>query len=149
MSPLLRMFFQACDRVRHQARLGAWREELARGRRAEDLAHRYLQAEGLTVVDRNWTAPDLGAEVDLIAWEGETLVFVEVKSRASGVHGDPARAVGRDKRRQVIRAARHFLRRWRIPETRARFDLLTVVFEPYEVRHFRDAWSFRDWDRLS
>ncbi|MGC8761899.1 MAG: YraN family protein [Bryobacteraceae bacterium] len=138
-----------CDGLRDWARRRRWREERALGRRAEDVAHRYLEAEGLTVVDRNWTLPDRGAEVDLVAWDGDTVVFVEVKSRREPLAGDPQRAIDRDKRRRIVRAARIFLRRWRIPPERARFDVVTVVFEPYQVRHYRDAWSMRDWDRLS
>lgn len=122
---------------------------IALGRRAEDLAHRYLEAEGLIVVDRNWTLPDRGAEVDLVALDGETVVFVEVKSRRDASTADPLRAVDREKRRRIVRAARLLLRRWRIPPARARFDLVTVVFEPYQIRHYRDAWSPGDWDRLS
>lgn len=122
---------------------------LALGRRAEDLAHRYLEAEGLTVIDRNWTLPDRGAEVDLVALDGDTVVFVEVKSRQDASIADPLRAVDRDKRRRIVRAARLLLGRWRIPPEKARFDVVTVIFEPYQIRHYRDAWSMLDWDRLS
>ncbi len=122
---------------------------IALGRRAEDLAHRYLQAEGLTVVDRNWTLPDRDAEVDLVALDGDTVVFVEVKSRHDTSVADPLRAIDRDKRRRIVRAARLLLRRWRIPPQKVRFDVITVVFEPLQIRHFRDVWSPGDWDRLS
>lgn len=121
---------------------------IALGRRAEDLAHRYLEAEGLTVVDRNWTLPDRDAEIDLVALDGDTVVFVEVKSRTDAEAGDPWRAIDSNKQRRIARAARLFLRRWRIPPEKARFDIVTVVFEPYQIRHYRNAWSPADRDRL-
>jgi putative endonuclease len=123
--------------------------EHALGCRAEDLAHRYLEAHGLTVIDRNWSLPERDAEVDILALDGETLVFVEVKSRMDTHAGDPLRAVDPGKRRRIERAARFLLRRWRIPPSRVRFDLVAVVFEPRQIRHYRGAWTFADGDRLS
>lgn len=122
--------------------------EHALGRRAEDLAHRYLEAEGLTVIGRNWTLPERDAEIDLIALDGDTVVFVEVKSRRNPGTADPLRALDEAKRRRLERAARFLLRRWRIPPARARFDIVAVVLEPYQVRHYRAAWTLLDTDRL-
>lgn len=144
----LRPFYRFCDEVRHWARMRRQPGPHALGKRAEDLAHRYLEAEGLTVVDRNWTLPERDAEVDLVAVDGDTVVFVEVKSRTENTFGDPLRAIDRGKQRRIIRAARIFLRRWRIPPEKARFDVVTVVFEPYQIRHYRDVWSPSELDRL-
>lgn len=146
---MIRNLYAICDELRHRARLRQWKESAAMGRRAEDLAHRYLQAEGLTVVERNWVGPGLRGEVDLIAWEGETLVFVEVKSRRNTEYGAPERAMDEIKRQCVAEAARYFLKRWKIPEERARLDLVTVVFDPHEIRHVRDAWSLASAHRVS
>ncbi|MGQ9917412.1 MAG: YraN family protein [Bryobacteraceae bacterium] len=145
----LNPFCRICDELRHWARQRRSRPDHALGRRAEDLAHRYLQAMGLTVIDRNWTLPEHDAEVDIVALEGDTVVFVEVKSRKSADGGDPLRAVDPGKRRRLQRAARYLLRRWRIPPERARFDMIAVVFEPYQVRHYRGVWTSPDRDRLS
>ncbi len=145
----LRGFYRWCDEVRHWARMRRRPGHIALGKRAEDLAHRYLEAEGLTVVDRNWTLPGRDAEVDIVALDGDTVVFVEVKSRTQTTAGDPLRAIDRAKQRRIVRAARLFLRRWRIPPEKARFDIVTVVFEPYQIRHYRDAWSPAEWDRIS
>jgi len=145
----LRGFCRFCDEVRHWARMRRHPEHLALGRRAEDLAHRYLEAEGLTVVDRNLVLPDLGAEIDLIALEGDTVVFVEVKSRSDAQAGDPLRGLDRGKQERLVRAAGRLLQRWRIPPGKARFDVVTVVLEPYEIRHYRAAWSPAGRDRLS
>lgn len=146
---MFRSIYHICDELRHRSRLRRWHESAAWGRRAEDLAHRYLQAKGLTVVERNWVGPGLHAEVDLIAWDGPTLVFVEVKSRQNLTSAAPDRAIDEEKRRHITAAARYFLRRWRMPEQQARFDLVTVVFEPYSISHLPDAWSFQDVHRVS
>ncbi len=146
---MFRSIYEICDEIRHRARARRWHETAAWGRRAEDLAHRFLQAKGLTVVERNWVGPGLRAEVDLIAWDGPTLVFVEVKSRRNLDYSAPERAMDDEKKRHVTAAARYFLRRWRMPEQQARFDLVTVVFEPYRIEHQPDAWSFRELDRVS
>ena len=60
------------------------------GRRGEDLAHRYLRKKGYIVVARNWRPPQGGGEIDLIAWDGEALVFIEVKSRSRGSGARPS-----------------------------------------------------------
>lgn len=123
-------------------RLRHWDHDAAWGRRAEDLAHRYLEEKGMVVVERNWFHSGRRGEADLIAWDGDRLVVVEVKSRRDRSHGDPERAMDGFKELRVRGAARHFIRRYRIPDASVRFDLVTVVFEPFEIRHFPDAWSW-------
>src|SRR5271155_1503497 len=86
------------DWLRHLKRRRVWTPDLATGRRGEDLAHRYLRGKGFTIVARNYRLAAGDAEADLIAWEGDHLVFVEVKSRQSGEFGPPERAVGNEKR---------------------------------------------------
>ncbi|MBI5280479.1 MAG: YraN family protein [Candidatus Solibacter usitatus] len=130
--------------MRHRARLRRWNPDAAWGRRAEDLAHRHLQRAGMRVVARNWTRPGLRGEVDLVAWDGDRLVFVEVKSRRDSLHGPPERAIDPLKKLLVGSAAFYFLRRWRVPPDRARCDLVTVVFHPFQIRHIPDAWSLRE-----
>jgi putative endonuclease len=131
-----------CDWLRHAARRRAWNPDLALGRRGEDLAHRYLRREGFTIVARNYRLAAGDAEADLIAWEGEHLVFVEVKSRGSGEHGLPERAVGEEKRAHLLRVAREYARRTSTPWERVRFDVVTVVFDqPPRLQLFRRAFS--------
>jgi len=131
-----------CDWLRHAARRRFWNPDLALGRRGEDLAHRYLRRAGFIIVARNYRLAAGDAEADLIAWEGEHLVFVEVKSRASGEHGPPERAVGEEKRAHLLRVAREYARRTSTPWERVRFDVVTVVFEqPPRLQLFRSAFS--------
>ena len=97
--------------------------------------------KGLRVVARNYRAKAGVAELDLIAWEGETLVFVEVKSRATEEFGAPERAVDPEKRDHLVRAAVEYSRRTGVPLTRARFDIVTVVFgTPVRLQHLPDAF---------
>lgn len=127
------------DRWRHRLRLRAWEPHLAWGRRAEDVAHRYLQKKGFTVVERNWAWPG-HAEVDLVAWQGETLVFIEVKSRHDAAYAEPEARMNEEKRQRLRLGARLLAKRWKVGLERVRFDLVTVVFEPYRLEHTVDAW---------
>ena len=81
-------------------------------------------------------------EVDLIGWEGGTLVFVEVKSRQTEEYGAPDRAIGRQKESSLLRAAREYARHADVPWENVRFDVVNVVFAtPPLVTHFRDVFG--------
>lgn len=74
---------------------------------------------------RNYRRPPLRGEIDLIAWEGDTLVFVEVKTRAGSGDYAPEQAVHRDKRHHLVRVARYYRRR-RGVRTRFRYDIVAI-----------------------
>jgi len=136
------MIVTLCDWLRHAGRRRSWNPELALGRRGEDLAHRYLRREGYLIVARNYRLAAGDAEADLIAWEGEHLVFIEVKSRGSEEHSLPERAIGEEKRTHLRRVAREYARRTSTPWERVRFDVVTVVFDrPPRLQLFRNAFS--------
>src|SRR5258708_2512228 len=106
---MLSVLYRLADGLRQRARRRAIDPDLAAGRRGEDLAHRFLRGQGLTVVARNFRPRSAGAgEVDLIAWERERLVFIEVKSRATDDYGTPDRAVDPEKERPIEPAARQY-----------------------------------------
>ena len=115
------------DWLRHRRRRSVWSADLATGRRGEDLAHRFLRRRGFIVVARNYRLAAGDAESDLIAWEGESLVFVEVKTRESGEYGSPERAIGEEKRAHMVRVAREYTRKTGTPWERVRFDIVTVL----------------------
>lgn len=141
-SRLANRLLGAVDRLRHRARLRRWNSDQARGRRGEDLAHRRLRGLGYTVVARNWRTRSGSGEVDVVAWDGETLVFVEVKSRATSEFGTPDRAIDRDKRRHIQRAARDYARRAGVEWSRVRFDVVSVLdTDPPSITHLRDAFG--------
>lgn len=89
-------------------------------------AKTYLEAKGYKVLHENYTT-SLG-EIDLIAREGETLVFVEVKTRFSLEYGSPEASVTHGKRRQIIKAAELYLLKARLKDVACRFDVVAVTF---------------------
>lgn len=127
----LYVFLRTLDWIRHQIRLVKLVPRTrAVGKRGEDLTHRYLQRQGYRVVARNFTPRGGHGELDLIAWHGDRLVVVEVKSRQSDGFGSPDRAIDENKRRTLFRVAREFARRAEVPWERVRFDLVSVIFRP-------------------
>jgi putative endonuclease len=107
------------------------------GARAEDLCAAVLRAAGLRIVERNWRCRH--GEIDLIAEERGTVVFAEVRMRASAAFGGAAESVTAAKRGRIIAAARLYLARR--PEAPCRFDVLLVDGEPSQVRWIRDAFG--------
>jgi putative endonuclease len=136
------MILRFSDWLRHVARRRKWTPTQALGRRGEDLAHRYLRDRGFVIVARNYRLPSGDGEADLIAWEGETLVFVEVKSRETDAFGPPERAIGEEKRQHLLRIARQYTRKTETPWERVRFDVVTVVLrKPPVIELYRDRLS--------
>jgi putative endonuclease len=133
--------YRLADGLRHRYRVRHATTEQAQGRRGEDLAHRFLRRKGLTIVARNFHPRSGRAELDLVAWDRGTLVFVEVKARASADFGSPARAVGTDKERDLRRAAGEYLRRCGVAVEQARFDLVSILLtDPPELEWIKDAF---------
>lgn len=102
------------------------------GKRGEELAVRHLEEAGYRVIERNYRCP-LG-EIDVIAKDGDCLVFVEVKSRRGGSAGDPQEAVGTRKQQKISRIAQFYLKEKRLSNVRARFDVVAVRILPSENR---------------
>ncbi len=113
-----------------------WGSPKGRGDAGEDRALRYLQQQGLRLVERNYRVARgphaRGGEIDLImrAPDG-CLVFVEVRARADGSHGGAAASIGLAKQRRIILAARHYLLRMATPPP-CRFDVLALEGEQLE-----------------
>jgi putative endonuclease len=112
------------------------------GRFGEQLAVEALVADGLTVLERNWRCSD--GELDIVATEGSTLVFVEVKTRSSVGFGDPAEAVVPAKTARLRRLAVRWLLEHPDPYwPEIRFDVVAVVRRTPSgptVRHLRGAF---------
>jgi putative endonuclease len=106
---------KASDWLRHQARRRQGNPAHILGLRGEDLAHRFLRQSGYRVVARNFGLADNAAEIDIIARRGDTVVFVEVKSRTSDEFGSPERQIGPEKLRHMIRAATVYARQAAVP----------------------------------
>jgi putative endonuclease len=112
-----------------------------RGTAGEERACAYLQRQGLTILERNFRCRV--GEIDVVAREGDSVVFVEVKVRGDASHGTAVEAVTPAKRRRVIRAAQLWAARHGESESPVRFDVVGIDWEPEGavVRHERDAFD--------
>ncbi|HSP66912.1 MAG TPA: YraN family protein [Bryobacteraceae bacterium] len=129
------------DQLRDVRRRRLWDRDLAAGRRGEDLAHRFLRKQGYIIVARNYRLSSGEAEADLIAREGDALVIVEVKTRATEEYGPPERAVNPEKQRHLLRVAREYARKTGTPWEHVRFDVVSIVLrEPPEITVLRAAF---------
>jgi putative endonuclease len=100
----------------------------ALGQRAEQLAAEHLTRRGYHLIDRNYRWR--GGELDLVAREGDTLVFVEVRARTRAEWGAPFETINRLKQRRVIRAALHWLMTHDLTRAPARFDVVSIMLPP-------------------
>ena len=109
----------------------------ALGAIAEARAAEFLQRKSYRLVDRNWTCK--GGEIDLVCLDGDTLVFVEVRARASSRHGTPLETVVDLKRRRLVRAAAIYLHVKKREDSACRFDVVAISGDAIE--HIEDAFG--------
>jgi putative endonuclease len=107
-----------------------------RGEQAETLAADFLRSQGLRIATRNYRSRY--GEIDLIAREGATVVFVEVRSRASETYGGAAASITTAKRQKLIKTARHYLAGV-TPLPPCRFDAVLVTGDPPRIEWIRNA----------
>lgn len=110
------------------------------GMRGEQLAAEYLEEAGYQIIERNWRYGR--AEIDLIAWFDNKIIFVEVKTRRSVRHGEPEDFVDWKKERQLEMASSVYIARKK-HEGEIRFDIVAIVFENkdlYQINHIEDAF---------
>ncbi len=115
---------------------------LETGRRGEEEAYFYLRRQGYVMIARNYRSPRSRSELDMVGWEGETLCFIEVKTRTTRDVQPAEAAVDPDKRRDLSQVAREFLRRMK-GDPRFRFDIVSVYYErgkAPEITLFRNAF---------
>jgi putative endonuclease len=139
---------RADERLARRAVRGGGRpkpEHLLTGERGEDAAYFRLRELGYTVVARRWRSARLRGDLDLVAWDGETLVVFEIKTRTARDFAPAELSVDRDKRNQLRQQVNAYLRR--IPEpyragVPVRFDVLAVYLLAggLEFEHFRGAF---------
>jgi putative endonuclease len=115
------------------------------GKAGEDAAATFLEKAGYAILARNYRAGR--GEIDIIAKDGETLVFVEVKSGRSRKFGDPEERVTIYKQRQIVRVASLYLEETGQSDAPCRFDVIAVDFQNgrRQIRHIPDAfWMEED-----
>lgn len=114
---------------------------LLEGRRGERIACRHLMRRGFDVLARRFQGRY--GEIDIIGFEGNLLVFVEVKTRASREFGDPWEFVDWQKQQRFRRTAEEFIARYDLGQYAYRFDIVSVVApgtSTQEIAHFRNAF---------
>ena len=113
------------------------------GAKGEFAAERFLVRGGMKILARGFET-GVG-EVDLIAADGETIVFVEVKTRESDIAGHPTEAVDAEKQRKITYTALEYLKRHDLLEYSARFDVVSIIWpagsDRPEIQHFCDAFQ--------
>ena len=109
--------------------LGSW---------GEDMAAAFLRDKGYVIIRRDWRSGH--RDIDIIARDGGTLVFVEVKTRRNRVFMEPEEAVDYHKLRNLSLAMNHYVKAYRI-DSPVRLDIVTVVGDPDEmpdIQHLKD-----------
>lgn len=127
---------------------------LSVGLEGEDAAFFYLRRKGYTVVARRWSSGNLRGDIDLIAWHGVLLCFIEVKTRSAHDIAPAEAKVDSHKRHMLRRLARQYLRE--LPQEappQLRFDVVSVYLvagEDREFMHFENAFGWKenrdDWE---
>lgn len=111
-------------------------------RTAEEAAARFLEARGYAVGQRNFATPF--GEIDIVAVEDDTVVFVEVKARASDDYGPPELAVDKRKQARIRRMAAVFVERHHLEGTACRFDVVALTLNPegddWDIELFQNAF---------
>jgi len=139
------------DRIaRHRRPAPELPAHLITGYAGEDTAFFYLRRKGYTVVARRWSSGDVPGDVDMIAWQGDLLCFIEVKTRTAHDMTPAESAVGSHKRAVLRRLARRYVRQLPQPlPPEVRFDVISVYLltgQKPEVTHFEAAFSWSDFD---
>jgi len=117
------------------------------GVRGETYAYWYLRCAGYVFIARNFSPRAAKGEIDLIGYDGETLAFVEVRTRTvreGDLSGLPELSVTTDKQRMVMRTAERFLGERHVKECPCRFDVVAIdnrLGAPPEIRLHKDAFS--------
>jgi len=111
------------------------------GKQGETLAAAYLEKEGYQIIERNYRC--LFGEMDLVARDGQTIVFVEVKSRKSDCFGVPQLSVGLQKQKKLSQIALHYLEQKRFYPVMPGFDVIAIRMRPEgpQVELIRNAFD--------
>ena len=113
------------------------------GRWGEGRCRRFLRKKGLKTIARNFTCK--AGEIDLVARKSDgTIVFVEVKTRRNEDYAQAQDAITKKKKTTMIRAAKSFLRKYKIKDKPLRFDVVAVILGrkgPPEIRHYENAFT--------
>ena len=115
------------------------------GKRGEEEAVKYLEQKGFFIMHRNWHSGR--KELDIVARDGEEVVFIEVKTRRNTNFGLPEDAIDYKKIRHIVTSADAYIRRYAV-DLPIRFDIITIVGTepPFEIGHIPDAFLPPQWN---
>jgi putative endonuclease len=128
---LLERVIETCDGVaaRRPTNVSGAPQHLVTGQRGELGAFFYLRRKGFVITARGWRSRLSRGDLDLVAWEGDTVCFIEVKTRTTRAVAPAEVSVDEDKQRTLRRLARHYLRQLPDEDVPVRFDILSIYFE--------------------
>ena len=106
------------------------------GRHGEDVAIEFLQQQNYTILDRNFNCHF--GEIDVVAWDGEYVVFIEVKSRSDTCFGLPREAVDWRKQKTIVKVAQYWLYKNKRTGVPVRFDVVEILAG--KINHITDAF---------
>ncbi|MBI4642002.1 MAG: YraN family protein [Candidatus Tectomicrobia bacterium] len=113
------------------------------GKKGEELATQFLIRKGYTILEQNYRSP-LG-EIDLIALDGLTIVFTEVKTRRSASFGPPALSVTKQKQKKLVKLAQMYILQKNLRAIACRFDVISIVARPdgslEDLDHIENAFQ--------
>jgi putative endonuclease len=107
------------------------------GKRGEVTAAKFLKKSGYIVVCENYRS--LSGEADLIAYDKNALVFIEVKTRSNENFGLPCEAVGHEKQSRYIKIAKEYIYKNRLEEVDVRFDIIEILND--KINHIKNAFQ--------
>jgi putative endonuclease len=110
----------------------------AHGKEGEDFVCRELQKKGFLIIHRN--VREKYSEIDIVARDKKTLVFIEVRTRANSTLGHPAETISLSKQNKIRRAAQAYLIKNKISNTEIRFDVATIIWESELFEYFSNAF---------
>lgn len=112
------------------------------GKIGEDLAAKYIQSLGYTIIERNFAATQ--GEIDIVARDKKELVFIEVKTRTNTLYGRPIEAVNNPKKKHLISTAQYYLYSKHLENEFVRLDVIEVYLNEstYKINHIKQIiWS--------
>jgi putative endonuclease len=118
----------------------SWRQW--RGQQGEQLAAQFLQRQGYRIAQQNYRCRS--GEIDIVAWDDATLVFVEVKMKGQTAFGTPQAMVHTSKQKKIVHVAMTYVQQHHLQDTNIRFDVVAILALPGtqpDVTHVRDAFT--------
>ena len=115
------------------------REKVLLGQKGETIAKNYLLENNYKILDQNFKFKN--GEIDLIASNGDFLVFIEVKTRSNAQYGSPEYSITKKKRAAISRTAEYYLYKKNIENVDCRIDVITILFdnsESFKLQHYEN-----------